>query len=323
MSRRGVGSTERCVTLTLLLLTGDVWPRQPTPSSTAREIVAMVDAGNLDPLSHRLSEAASHSLPIDQLHARAADVRAKYGPSIDIEPIYERSDGDVFEVVAEQGNWELTLELTGDGAIDHLAIEPAVMRSPPLGLPFRGEWQVSSAGRRRAENRHGTPAQRRAADILAVDASGKTYRGAGDRNEDYFGYGQDIVAMADGVVVVAVDGVHENTPGQREEWFFAGNMVLVEHGEDLYAMYAHLIPGTVAVEAGDEVHRGQLLGSCGNSGRSTAPHLHVHGQDKPLVPGAWGIELMFEHVQRVRYDKRTLIPTYVLRKGDIIAPGSP
>lgn len=51
-----------------------------------------------------------------------------------------------------------------------------------------------------------------------------------------------------------------------------GNMVIVDHGQDLRTIYGHL--SKIHVRTGHEVERGTVLGLTGNTGRSTGPHLH-------------------------------------------------
>jgi murein DD-endopeptidase MepM/ murein hydrolase activator NlpD len=51
----------------------------------------------------------------------------------------------------------------------------------------------------------------------------------------------------------------------------------------VWAAYAHLLPGSVAVEVGDRVTVGQRLGLLGNTGNSTAPHLHFQLCDGPDI----------------------------------------
>lgn len=78
---------------------------------------------------------------------------------------------------------------------------------------------------------------------------------------DYLiGTGNAVSSPADGKVVLA------------EDQFFSGKAVMVDHGGGLVTMVFHL--DEIAVEAGDEVKRGAKLGTVGESGRTTGPHLH-------------------------------------------------
>ncbi|MFM8550811.1 MAG: M23 family metallopeptidase [Nitrospiraceae bacterium] len=72
--------------------------------------------------------------------------------------------------------------------------------------------------------------------------------------------GADVVAMNDGVARLTVDH------------FFSGKGVFVDHGLGLYSMYFHL--SDIAVQNGERVARGQVIGKVGASGRATGPHLH-------------------------------------------------
>ncbi|MEO7570692.1 MAG: M23 family metallopeptidase [Croceibacterium sp.] len=72
--------------------------------------------------------------------------------------------------------------------------------------------------------------------------------------------GTPVYATADGVVTKA------------EPFSSYGNYIQIEHGGDLETRFAHL--SGFAVVAGDQVHKGQLIGYVGTTGRSTGPHLH-------------------------------------------------
>jgi murein DD-endopeptidase MepM/ murein hydrolase activator NlpD len=72
--------------------------------------------------------------------------------------------------------------------------------------------------------------------------------------------GTPILAAAGGMVVV-----QEYHPAY-------GNMVEVDHGNDLITRYAHA--SKVMVKKGDIVKRGQKIAEVGSTGRSTGPHLH-------------------------------------------------
>jgi murein DD-endopeptidase MepM/ murein hydrolase activator NlpD len=58
-----------------------------------------------------------------------------------------------------------------------------------------------------------------------------------------------------------------------------GNHLVVRMRGGESAVFAHFVPGSVAVRVGQRVRRGDLLGRLGNSGASLAPHLHFHVVD--------------------------------------------
>jgi hypothetical protein len=113
--------------------------------------------------------------------------------------------------------------------------------------------------------------------ILLED--GRFFEGDGGRNEQWFAYGADVTAAAPGTVVAARDGQPDGTPmrlptASAEPVDGAGNHVIVQIEPGVWAFYAHLEPGSVAVEIGDQVVTGQPIGRLGNSGNSIGPHLH-------------------------------------------------
>ncbi|MCS6930313.1 MAG: peptidoglycan DD-metalloendopeptidase family protein [Saprospiraceae bacterium] len=84
--------------------------------------------------------------------------------------------------------------------------------------------------------------------------------------------GTPVQATGDGVVVEA--GWHQGY----------GNCVRINHGYGYETWYAHL--HRMSVRAGERVKKGQKIGEVGDTGLSTAPHLHyeVHYKGKPINP---------------------------------------
>jgi hypothetical protein len=145
-------------------------------------------------------------------------------------------------------------------------------------------------------------AQRYAIDFAQfhmVDGRARTWKGPEDQNRSYFCYDQPIHSVAAGKVVAVMDGLPENVPHSGKlamdlTWQNAGgNHVVVDIGFGLYAFYAHMRPGSVAVKEGDIVTAGQLLGHVGNTGSSTEPHLHFHIIDRPQFLSGQGVPYEF------------------------------
>ena len=124
--------------------------------------------------------------------------------------------------------------------------------------------------------------QRFAVDWIQLGPTdGLMYKGDGSQNTDWYCYNADLLAVADGTVIETRDGQPENVPGPTTiltttmQNIF-GNCVIIDIGGGRFAVYAHLIPGSLRVAIGDTVSRGKVIGKLGNSGNSTAPHLHFH-----------------------------------------------
>lgn len=84
--------------------------------------------------------------------------------------------------------------------------------------------------------------------------------------------GTDIFATGQGRVIFA---------GWRQGY---GNTVMIDHGFNYKTLYAHM--HMIGVKVGQQVHRGEVIGKVGNTGKSTGPHLHyeVHHRGQPTNP---------------------------------------
>ena len=94
----------------------------------------------------------------------------------------------------------------------------------------------------------------------------------------------DIVAHSQGIVVVSVNNKdRDNTATGANSY---GNYVQIKHPNNMYTLYAHLKKGSVKVKKGDNVSLGQVIGTMGNSGRTsgtsatTGIHLHFEVRNK-------------------------------------------
>ena len=70
--------------------------------------------------------------------------------------------------------------------------------------------------------------------------------------------------------------------------------MILELDDGVDAIYAHLKPGSVEVETGDTVDKGEVIARTGNSGSSTGPHLHFQLMDRPSALVANGVPYVFD-----------------------------
>lgn len=206
----------------------------------------------------------------------------------------------------DKNNYELDAPMTG---VSH--------QLPQIVPPLRGKnWIAisapsnSSVHRRSVQVFDGTPrsAQRYAIDWLRIGDDGKTYHGERGKNSSYYSYGAEVLAVADGVVVEVKDGIPENTPPADSKEgtppavtlavemtmeTVTGNHINLDLGGGVYAMYAHLQPGSIRVKLGDKVTPGQVVGLLGNSGHAGEPHLHFQLMDRNSPLNSEGLPYYF------------------------------
>lgn len=191
----------------------------------------------------------------------------------------------------------------------------AVHSATPLivGPPLRGAaWLVHNGpGQHRSPHwgsallnkRGATIPQRYAIDFIGVDENGSAVRGdvRKSSNEDWIGFGSEVLAVTDGVVHAARDGLADNqplveppppaSPSASDSY---GNYVILAVDDHTFVHYAHLQRNSVAVKAGQRVRRGQVIGRLGNSGNTNGAHLHFNITDGALPEDAQGLPFVFD-----------------------------
>jgi hypothetical protein len=168
-----------------------------------------------------------------------------------------------------------------------------------VAAPFRGRWKAQGCGPDAAKNHHlVAPDQWFAVDWVRVDGESM---------------GSEILSPVDGTVAYAEDG-HVDIAASRWRRISnrdapAGNYIAIEIAADelragrevpsVYILLCHLKQGSVRVSAGQRVQIGDVIGQCGNSGNTTAPHLHMHAQDRAKIAFGWtkGVPMRFREAQ--------------------------
>jgi hypothetical protein len=141
-------------------------------------------------------------------------------------------------------------------------------------------------------------AQRFAIDWETINNDKRIFVGDSKDVNSYFAYGKNVLAVADAKVVAAVDKYGDQVPGGLPAGMTLeeadGNHIVLDLGGGKYALYAHLKPGSVKVKEGDTVKRGQVMAQVGNTGNTTAPHLHFHVMDGASTLGSNGLPYVID-----------------------------
>ena len=148
----------------------------------------------------------------------------------------------------------------------------------------------------------------------------RIFDGDGKKVEQYYGFGENVLAVADGTVVSVHDGMSDQTPfvliTPKSKSDYGGNNVMLEIAPNVFAWYAHLRQGSIAVKVGDAVKAGAPIGKLGNTGPSEGPHLHLGLLDKPDSIAGRSLPFVFDSFTLVgavdfnssREDKLVILP---------------
>lgn len=185
-----------------------------------------------------------------------------------------------------------------------------------LAYPFTGRWLVQNSPANRVPS-HGTTrfASSFAIDFVPVDSAGRTAPVTMRtllRTEPparFSGFGREILAPIDGVVVATHDGEADHhayrglpslayalTQGRRAQagWrALAGNHLLID-ADGVVVALCHLQRGSLLPATGQHLRAGMVVGRCGNSGNTTEPHLHVQAISSTDPARARAIPVTFE-----------------------------
>lgn len=194
-----------------------------------------------------------------------------------------------------------SISITADGGTTSVNGRPLPVLGPPLrGGPWVAVYDPAmSRGHRRmlfAVNGHAAIPARFAIDWFKVDPHGKLAHGDEGRTANWYGYGADVLAVANATVAATRGDMPESATvsfTRHPLQDASGNFVILDLGSGHYAFYEHLKTGSLRVRVGDHVTMGQVIASLGYTGDSTGPHLHFHVADGPSPLAAEGVPYVF------------------------------
>ena len=122
--------------------------------------------------------------------------------------------------------------------------------------------------------------QRYAVDLVVVDRDGAPFHGDLLEQKNWVGLGRPVVAPASGVVAETEDSMPDDIPydearAKQNPMIFAGNYVVIDHGNGEVSALAHFRAGSIRVRKGQRVAAGEMIGEVGHSGMGSGlVHLH-------------------------------------------------
>jgi hypothetical protein len=164
---------------------------------------------------------------------------------------------------------------------------------------------------------------RYAYDFVVLDSEGKQYLNKGENNTDWFGFGTDVLAVADGeITAIETDKKDDKTfdiPSLKDNPLtLYGNYIVLKHGENSYSMYGHLKnQSAMGLKVGDKIKKGQKIASIGTSGSSFFPHLHFEVRNS-INHQAEGLPSYFKNYSLILGSTKKEAKTHTITTGDII-----
>ena len=192
-----------------------------------------------------------------------------------------------------------------DTTLENFEVPVKLTSVPVLSPPFQGGiWLVGDGPMNNSSHRqsifaidgHIYSPERFAIDWVKVGPNDDSRHDGSTKNENWWGWGEPVLAVADGEITEAVDEFPDNVPRVLPPVTLdsiAGNHIILKIAQDRFVTYAHLQRATIKVRAGSHVHRGDVLALLGNSGNTTGAHLHLQVTDRDSVLQSEGVPFVF------------------------------
>jgi hypothetical protein len=204
--------------------------------------------------------------------------------------------------------YRLTLAGSGGSALERELDIPLLRyeQKTKLTFPMKGKFMVVLSHDFNEPHSLGR-SQHFAYDIFGMGPHWEITRNSGVTNADFYTWGREVIAPADGTVVYARNDVPDQPrPGTIDRSIYMnmpnpsyaipGNHVLLNHGNSEYSSLGHMRYGSVRVKAGDRVKGGDVVGLAGSAGDSELPHLHYQLTDGEHLFLADGFPSSFENI---------------------------
>lgn len=271
----------------------------------SKAFVENYNNGDSEAIFNLFSPEMKEFLPIKKTKEFVSSMMQQAGKIKSNEHVLQDNTLAEYKTTFDNVVYTMIMSLDANSNINGLRFKPYMNSRLPkidrnttkLILPFKEEWTVIWGGDTKAQNYHvETESQKGAFDMVITDADGKSFKTDGVANEDYYAFGKTLIAPCDAEVVLVVDGIKDNIPGEMNPIYVPGNTVILKTVNNEYLFFAHFKQYSIVVKQGQIVKQGDMLGMCGNSGNSSEPHLHFHIQNVEEMQKATGAKCYFDSI---------------------------
>ncbi|MEO8862514.1 MAG: DUF3887 domain-containing protein [Ginsengibacter sp.] len=295
------------LTLVLTFIMGNIFGQteKATNKTIAEKLETNYNNSNYDSIFTMFSSEMQNALPLDKTKDFFAGLKTQAGQITKRQFVKYQATYASYKTNFERALFSVNISVDNNSKINGLFVKPFTDESLPkiernstkLKLPFKDEWTVIWGGDTKELNYHvESQAQKNAFDMVITNSKGKSYKTDGQKNEDYYAFGKEIFAPCDGEIVLVVDGVKDNKPGELNPIYVPGNTVILKTSNNEYLFFAHFKQHSIKISEGQKIKQGQLLALCGNSGNSSEPHLHFHIQNVEDMNVATGVKCYFDKI---------------------------
>jgi hypothetical protein len=284
----------------------------PAAEERARNLFAMFKAGKASAIwATYPAESRKNAENGKKFEATLAELKAKLGPETKVVTEYISpfllKRATIYSRLSEFANTKVQVAtvvmINEDGSTDGFTVRP--LSSPPEGhnagykdttrlkLPFSGQWLVYQGGHGVFDNAYQMSDDRQFAMDFVLLKNGNPFEGDATTNEQFYCFGQPVLAPADGRVVRVVNDIGDNAPGKPSQDKPNGNMILIKHSGNEYSLLTNLKQNSVKLKHDDMVKQGDPVGECGNSGASVAPRVHYQLQNSAGFPNVESLPAQF------------------------------
>jgi len=198
-----------------------------------------------------------------------------------------------------------------------------------LHFPLRGAWWAIQGSDWSDRHKQEVFSQTYAIDFVKLGPENHFFRGAGLALDEHYSWDQPVYATAGGKVAYVCYDLPDLPIGRPPDGRMfrddprrlLGNAVAISHANGEFSFFGCLQQASIAVNEGELIRRGSLLGRVGNSGITPGPHLHFQLMEGPNPFIDQGLPAKFSHFSAggQQFERPMTIPTRMI----VIGPPAP